>query len=121
MMIELPEYNLRIDHISGPGGMAWAGIYYIVVDGENEERGTLYGPTRDKDRAYAFIAGYYTAVSWVEEMGERWMVDEDLCVCGHDVEDHNDVWKRSTKCHRCDCTKWSIDVYVGWEMPDEDG
>ncbi len=64
-MIELPEYNLRIDHVSGPGG-----FYYIVVDGENEERGTLYGPTRDKDRAYSFIAGYHTAASWAEEVGE---------------------------------------------------
>lgn len=35
------------------------------------------------------------------------MNDEDLCKCGHDVEDHNDIWKGPiTACHRCACSKW---------------
>lgn len=31
---------------------------------------------------------------------------DGLCMCGHDVEEHNDVWKKSTKCCKCDCESW---------------
>lgn len=29
-----------------------------------------------------------------------------LCKCGHDVEDHNDIWKLSTECGQCSCEEW---------------
>lgn len=37
--------------------------------------------------------------------------EEDLCECGHDVEDHNEIGKNSmkknsTSCHKCSCTRW---------------
>lgn len=31
---------------------------------------------------------------------------EGLCRCGHDVEDHNDVWKWVTSCDKCPCKAW---------------
>ena len=35
---------------------------------------------------------------------------EVLCRCGHDVEEHNSVWKHITACDKCECTAWDADI-----------
>lgn len=51
------EYRLEIERVSGPGG--W---FYVVTDRENEERGVLYGPVKQRDCCAAFCDGYATAM-----------------------------------------------------------